>query len=515
MNTPIQATDLAGLISQLELPSPGAGIAPRAEQGAQNFETLLRPAPSRATPASAESESKPLPQPAESTRKNDDHANAGGEDLADPESYVAAQPTEGETASDEEHDHEPESDETDAASVTLAAEAQIAALTVVPQPALKAETATVEESLESAGKSPVAKKVLAIAPQAVATSPIAADETATADEPSFPAEDTEVELLADESGPDADDANSDASIALNAAPVTGSDGALVPDASVPANSGLSSAAQPSVVPQSVAGDMPSAQSIAAKSTAGHPSATGSVQPTERANQSEADADRAIEATDGSPDTDANAIEQLDPQSSLAENPTSEATRIVPSHEAPAAPDLLASSQVSQRALADSQPAGPLQQGPESAAAWDHSSRVLHRVARAFAAAQNGDGEVRLRLSPPELGAVRLEVRVQSGAMVARLETETSAARTIIMENLPALRERLAEQGMRIDRFDVDLMQRNAGGPADHSGQGQANEQTRLPRTDAPEPRRPQPTEGVVARRVAMADIDSRRLNVIV
>ncbi len=98
-----------------------------------------------------------------------------------------------------------------------------------------------------------------------------------------------------------------------------------------------------------------------------------------------------------------------------------------------------------------------------------ATRLLTRVARAFTAAQDRDGEIRLRLSPPELGSLRLEVRVQDGAMVARLQTETDAARTAIIDNLPALRDRLSEQGVRIERFDVDLMQRQPGGMPDQPG----------------------------------------------
>jgi len=87
------------------------------------------------------------------------------------------------------------------------------------------------------------------------------------------------------------------------------------------------------------------------------------------------------------------------------------------------------------------------------------NRFLQRVARAFDAAKNRDGEIRLRLSPPELGSLRLEVRVQQGGMIARLEAETPAARTLLIDNLPALRERLAEQGVHIEQFDVDLLDR--------------------------------------------------------
>lgn len=98
-----------------------------------------------------------------------------------------------------------------------------------------------------------------------------------------------------------------------------------------------------------------------------------------------------------------------------------------------------------------------------------ATRLLTRVARAFTAAQERDGEIRLRLSPPELGSLRLDVRIQDGVLVARLQTETDAARVAIVENLPALRDRLSEQGVRIERFDVDLMQRQPGGMPDQPG----------------------------------------------
>lgn len=125
-----------------------------------------------------------------------------------------------------------------------------------------------------------------------------------------------------------------------------------------------------------------------------------------------------------------------------------------------------------------------------------SARLLTRVVRAFSAAQERDGEVRLRLSPPELGALRLEIRVENGALTAQLQTETDSARTAIIDNLPVLRERLAEQGVRIERFDVDLMQRQPGGMPDQSGgrQPQTTEapprflaSSRTPNSTTPQP----------------------------
>jgi flagellar hook-length control protein FliK len=51
-------------------------------------------------------------------------------------------------------------------------------------------------------------------------------------------------------------------------------------------------------------------------------------------------------------------------------------------------------------------------------------------------------------------------------LTARLETETSAAQSVLLGNLPQLKERLAEQGMHIERFDVNVSGRNPGGTPD-------------------------------------------------
>ena len=90
-------------------------------------------------------------------------------------------------------------------------------------------------------------------------------------------------------------------------------------------------------------------------------------------------------------------------------------------------------------------------------------RFVQRVARAFETLGDGNGSVRLRLKPPELGGLLLEVSVRNGTMTARIETETSAARTLLLDSLPALRERLAQQDIKVDSFDVDLADRSPDG----------------------------------------------------
>ena len=93
----------------------------------------------------------------------------------------------------------------------------------------------------------------------------------------------------------------------------------------------------------------------------------------------------------------------------------------------------------------------------------NSVRFVQRVERAFAAMSDRGGTVRLKLNPPELGSVHMEISVNKGVMKARLEAETKEAKNLLLENLPALRERLAQQNIKIQKFDVDLRDPSSGG----------------------------------------------------
>ncbi len=102
------------------------------------------------------------------------------------------------------------------------------------------------------------------------------------------------------------------------------------------------------------------------------------------------------------------------------------------------------------------------QQPGSVGQTDQA-RFLQRVTAAFQSVGDRGGSVRIMLSPPELGSLRLEVSIQNGALSAHLQAETPAARNLLLDNLPGLRDRLAGQNIKVDRFDVDLMDRQPGG----------------------------------------------------
>ncbi len=100
------------------------------------------------------------------------------------------------------------------------------------------------------------------------------------------------------------------------------------------------------------------------------------------------------------------------------------------------------------------------------------SRFVSRVAKAVQTANDRGGPLQLRLSPPELGSLKIQLSVKDGGLSASLEADNSNARKLLLDHLPALRDRLAEQNIRVDRFDVDLKQENGGGQTNSRGSNQ-------------------------------------------
>ncbi len=84
------------------------------------------------------------------------------------------------------------------------------------------------------------------------------------------------------------------------------------------------------------------------------------------------------------------------------------------------------------------------------------ARLVQRVARSFTRFGPEGGQIHLRLHPPQLGSLNVQVRLEGRSMTANLTTENGAAREAILESLPVLRSRLAEQGYEISQFTVEV-----------------------------------------------------------
>jgi flagellar hook-length control protein FliK len=121
----------------------------------------------------------------------------------------------------------------------------------------------------------------------------------------------------------------------------------------------------------------------------------------------------------------------------------------------------------QRAVGGGASAGRARSAAETTGHGDLSQadrvRLVQRVAKAVQSAVERGGDLQIRLSPPELGSLRLQVKLADGVLSAKLEAETPQARQILTDNLPQLRERLAQQDIRIEKFDVDLFSSGGGG----------------------------------------------------
>ncbi|MBI1336388.1 MAG: hypothetical protein GC164_05440 [Phycisphaera sp.] len=92
--------------------------------------------------------------------------------------------------------------------------------------------------------------------------------------------------------------------------------------------------------------------------------------------------------------------------------------------------------------------------------------------------QNG-GTVSLRLRPPELGVVRIQMQVADGVVRAQLTTEQDSVRDLLTHRIGQLRHVLESKGLSVERLDVQTAtpataspQHAQSGHMDHQGEPQ-------------------------------------------
>jgi len=83
-------------------------------------------------------------------------------------------------------------------------------------------------------------------------------------------------------------------------------------------------------------------------------------------------------------------------------------------------------------------------------------RFIHRVSQAFTSGVRRDGTLRLKLHPPELGSLRLEVRFKEGKLNARLVADRPEVYALLTEGLQELRQRLETQQISVEKLEVTL-----------------------------------------------------------
>ncbi|MDK2818450.1 MAG: flagellar hook-length control protein FliK [Spirochaetota bacterium] len=70
--------------------------------------------------------------------------------------------------------------------------------------------------------------------------------------------------------------------------------------------------------------------------------------------------------------------------------------------------------------------------------------------------QDGKNELRMKLTPPELGQMKLSFITQDNIMVGKIVVETLEAKIFFEQNLDNLRESLAQSGVKLGNIDIDL-----------------------------------------------------------
>jgi flagellar hook-length control protein FliK len=100
--------------------------------------------------------------------------------------------------------------------------------------------------------------------------------------------------------------------------------------------------------------------------------------------------------------------------------------------------------------------------------FEFVQRITDALERAHAQAPKS---LELELNPPSLGKVKVQVVQEDGQFIARFETESHTTCSLLNDQLPVLTKHLEQQGIQIQRFNVE--QANGGAqPGDGGASGQ-------------------------------------------
>jgi flagellar hook-length control protein FliK len=81
-------------------------------------------------------------------------------------------------------------------------------------------------------------------------------------------------------------------------------------------------------------------------------------------------------------------------------------------------------------------------------------QIADRVADVLRNGFDSGGQLRVRLEPPALGKIQIDVTTNEDGVSARVEVQTSAARDQILNNLPLLHDAISQAGVGVSRIDV-------------------------------------------------------------
>lgn len=117
--------------------------------------------------------------------------------------------------------------------------------------------------------------------------------------------------------------------------------------------------------------------------------------------------------------------------------------------------------------------GPMSRGEGVAERLAQQQQQLHRFLRESGYGEivrnarvmlreGGNGELRLNLSPKELGSVRVQLQLQDSHIAGRIIVENSTVREVFEQNLDQLQRAFQSQGLETGKLEVTVEQRGDG-----------------------------------------------------
>ncbi|MDX1563867.1 MAG: flagellar hook-length control protein FliK [Phycisphaeraceae bacterium] len=127
---------------------------------------------------------------------------------------------------------------------------------------------------------------------------------------------------------------------------------------------------------------------------------------------------------------------------------------------------------------------------EAALPLPDAHHLTDQVGRALRSmVQQRGGTMTLRLNPPEMGMVRIELRIEANTVQARFEVTSEAVRTVLQQHFAQLKDALVQQGLTVDQLQVQNGSASFGrdaeteAPDDGRSRGRRDEEPTSSNTD--------------------------------
>lgn len=87
----------------------------------------------------------------------------------------------------------------------------------------------------------------------------------------------------------------------------------------------------------------------------------------------------------------------------------------------------------------------------------NSDSIVHQAGTKLVQAIEGGKAIRMRMNPPELGILNVEIKSINGSLTARLEVESPQAHRVLLENLSQLHEMLHRANTQVERIELNML----------------------------------------------------------